>query len=384
MIKRVREINVRNRIIILSAAVSIFFFVFTTPILAWIGALITPPNELQNIRVLASTSSLRLTWDEPTEIDIKSISISISEQSFELSGSETSFSKGLDGSIPREIKIVVKDNFGITNNINISLEEFNDQADLVDFTYNQNDNETRANSTVFRRSLLLGIILLIGTFAVLGFDVSDMKTMVLGFYPSAVVIPYLLLSYSFLISESYEFNKLILSIVFSLLLYIISYFVVLTTNILNTSINVKIPLEQAARASQFIFSLISSYLILILFFGASFNFFEKIVFIVTPIFYLTFSAILMLENVTPKQAIIRSSSITLALIYGIFVLSIWPINYVYAILTIAVCFYILLSVALEIRPKLSRHVWIEYAILISLVTFLLILNSNWGINGTII
>ncbi len=383
MKQRIAEISVRNRIIIISSIISGIFFLFTTPILSWLFALVTRPPELQNIRVIASSTTLTVTWDPVTEIDVKSIAIEFNDQSYELESDEIRFNRAVNGEIPENITFKVRDNFGATNFTEVDLSEFG-EVDLVDEIFNDSNNDSRANSIVFNRSLFLGVIIIVGTFFVLGFSLSSRKTAVLGLYPAFVIVPYLFLTYSFLIAETFEINKLILSTIFSLVLYAISYFVILTTNILNTSLSIKIPLEQAARASQFIFSLISSYIILILFFGVTFNFFEKILLIIPPIFYLTFSAILMLENMKFNQAIIRSLSITLTLIYGIFVLSIWPINYVYAILAIAVCFYILLSVALEIRPKLNNYVWVEYGVLISLITFLLILNSSWGINGTII
>ena len=383
MRKRIRKISVRKRIVWVSGLTSILFFLLTAPVIAWVSSLVSPPNDLVNLRVLASRSSINLTWDKINEIDVNSLAIDFIDQSFELDSSESSFSKPVDGEIPKKITIKIKDRFGYENTMVIDLNEFSD-LDLVDQTFNKSELESRANFIVLSRGMLIGVIIFVGTSFVLGFHFSSLETTVLSFYPSIVIIPYLFLTYSFLIAESFEINKLILSVIFSLILYVISYFVILTTNILNTSISVKIPLEQAARASQFIFSLISSYIILVLFFGAAYNFFEKIILIVPPIFYLTFSAILMLENITSKQAIIRSLSITFALIYGIFVLSIWPINYIYSILTIAVCFYILLSVALEIRTKINIYVWIEYGVLGFLIAFLLILNSNWGISGTLI
>jgi hypothetical protein len=68
---------------------------------------------------------------------------------------------------------------------------------------------------------------------------------------------------------------------------------------------------------------------------------------------------------------------------SIIVLSIWPIQSIYSILSAAVIYYILLNIALENRPKLSKNIWLEYIFLILLVIILLFTNSTWGINGTI-
>lgn len=383
MKRRLRKYSVRNRLIAVSFSVAFLFFIFTTPIFSWVSSLVTPPSGLSNLNVIVTATTVNLSWDPVAEIDVADIVISFNENVYELGSSETKFSVDNQKSFTENITIQVRDRFGFNNTQEIDLSEQKDQ-DIVQVTFNEDDSAGRINRTVLSRSIIIGILIMLGTFAVLGFDFPSRKSKIISLYPTFVIVPYVFLSYSFLIGESLEFSKFLLSAIFSVLLLLITYFVTLTTNILNTSLEVKIPLEQAARASQFIFSLISSYLILILFFGVSFNFFEKIVLIIPPIFYLTFSAILMLENIKFQQAVVRSLSITFALIYGIFVLSIWPISYAYAILTIAIFFYILLSVALEIRPKVNKYVWLEYGVLIALVTMLLFINSSWGINGTLL
>ena len=69
---------------------------------------------------------------------------------------------------------------------------------------------------------------------------------------------------------------------------------------------------------------------------------------------------------------------------SIVVLSIWPIQSAYSILSAAVIYYILLNVALENRPKLGKSIWIEYIFLAILIVLLLFTNSVWGINGAIV
>ncbi len=227
------------------------------------------------------------------------------------------------------------------------------------------------------------MILLLTAF-VFKFKLTNFKQKILLFYPSIVLIPYVILSISFLVSETTEFSRFVLSALFSVVFYIVTYFVLLTTNILYTSTYVTIPLEQAARAAQFIFSLLSSYLVLILFFGASFNFFQKSILILPFIFYLSYSSILLLAEVKSFDATIKALTISLTIWISIFIFSIWPINYIFAILAVAVCFYILLSMSLEVRSNLNRYVWAEYGVLILLILILLIISSNWGINGTLI
>ncbi|MCA9381464.1 hypothetical protein KC678_04320 [Candidatus Dojkabacteria bacterium] len=376
MIKIVKNIPVRLRMVWVAGLAAAFFFVLTTPIINWVTDIITPPDELANITVTTSTESIKLRWSRSTDIDLKKIVIEIGDSQFELSRTATEYEYDIDSdSIPEQIKIKSTDYFTSTTTT----------IDLREGTVTANQ-QSGGNITlgILFRTFVITLILAYGMYAIVGFELESFKSRILIFYPAVSISPYVLITLSFLITEQFQFNKFILSFIFSIVLYVISYFVLLTTNILNTALEVKIPLEQAARASQFIFSLISSYLILILFFGANFNFFEKLVLIGPPVFYLTFSSILMLEHITAQQSVIRSLGITQTILYAIFVLSIWPVNYVYAILSIAVVFYILLSIALEIRSNLNRYVWVEYMVLVALITFLLVINSSWGINGTLL
>ncbi|MCA9386400.1 hypothetical protein KC669_00010 [Candidatus Dojkabacteria bacterium] len=376
MIKIVKNIPVRLRIVWVAGIAAALFFILTTPIINWVADIVTPPDELANISITTSTQSIKLRWNKSDDIDLRKITININDQIFELGKTSTDFEYDLDSDeIPESIVITTRDLFTTTTT----------KINIIEGTViaNQQAGGNITLGILFRTSVIVAT-LAYGMYAVVGFKTKSLKSKVIIFYPALSIIPYILITLSFLIAEQFQFNKFILSFMFSIVLYVISYFVILTTNILNTALEVKIPLEQAARASQFIFSLISSYLILILFFGANFNFFEKLVLIGPPVFYLTFSSILMLEHITPQQSIIRSLSITLTILYAIFVLSIWPVNYVYAILSIAVVFYILLSIALEIRSNLNRYVWVEYMVLVALITFLLVINSSWGINGTLL
>jgi hypothetical protein len=383
MIKQLRKIPVRRRIIGVALFVAFIFFFMSTPLLSWVRDVVASPREVRNLDVIATADSLRLTWDRAGDIDLTSIRITVGDDEIDLPADSVEFERRFDEFAPDSVTFSIRDRFSNQTDTVISLTDLQTD-DIVTDTYNEFDSSASANRIVISSSIAICLILFIGTIVVFGVEIEHIKTLVLTIYPTVIILPYAILSFSFLVSERGELNKLILSFIFSLLVYLIGYFLLLTVNILNTSIRIIIPLAQAARASQFIFSLISSYVILILFFGANYSFFEKTILILPNIFFVTFSTILMLEHITYRQAIIRSGSITITILYAIFVLSIWPTSYVYAILAIAVCYYILLSIALEFRQKLNRYIWIEYSTLVFLITFLLIINSSWGINGTLL
>lgn len=251
---------------------------------------------------------------------------------------------------------------------------------------NNAENETYPSLTsdFTIRIVFLGLIIWILSFFSLSHDLVMGKTLMLSFYSSLVISPLGLLALSIGFSDPHLWSLIISIASLTVFFVVLIYFVLLDVNIINISQKLEMPLEQAGRAAQFIFTLLSSYTVLILFFGADFIFFEKLLIIIPFIFLITFLSLYSPRGSSGLQSIVKSSSISLSIALSIFVLSVWPVNFVYAILAIAVIYYILLSLGMEFRSKVPRQVYYEYFTLIAIVIFLLFINAVWGILGTII
>lgn len=288
--------------------------------------------------------------------------------------------------VPFTVEIYENDQIGKSFQITtISIEDLNqtkqDGNVLIQIDSQNNPNILR--DFVPKVGILFFIILFLGFFAI-SHDLVLKKSFLLAMYSSIVMAPLGLLSLSISFSDpnllSLVFSIISLGLVFIFLMY----FVLLDVNILNISQKLEMPLEQAGRAAQFIFTLLSSYAVLILFFGANFNFFEKLLIIIPFIFVITLLSLYSPRDSSLGQSVVKSLSISLAIAVGVFVFSIWPVNFIYAILSIAVIFYILLSLGMEFRTRLPRQVYYEYISLAIIIVFLLLINSVWGILGPII
>src|SRR5207244_4360607 len=83
-------------------------------------------------------------------------------------------------------------------------------------------------------------------------------------------------------------NKFIFTSATTIVLAVVSYLLILTSNIINGSLYMQLPLEQAGKASQFIFGLISTYVMLIYLFSTGFELWVKLLVILPGIFYFTY------------------------------------------------------------------------------------------------
>jgi hypothetical protein len=144
-----------------------------------------------------------------------------------------------------------------------------------------------------------------------------------------------------------------------------------------------IPLGQAGKASQFVFSLISSYLLIAYLFGGAFSLELRLLLIGSFSFYFAYSGIWALQ-VSAQQVWLSSGAIALVMVLLTGLLSVWPIPSIYATIVAVVFLYIMLNVALEMREYINRAVWLEYGVLLIFIVIILFTLGEWGINGTII
>lgn len=376
--------TIRYKIIVATLFLTGLFFVFVTPVISWANDFFKKPDDFENISVIINVdNTVDLSWDKSFDIDLAKVEVQINDQVIEIDENTLSFARS-EIEYPLSLKLVVYDWFGNSREtLDVNLNE-PEQDQVFTRVYNRAEDLNQVATNIFARALLLGVILFGVSIYIYKEFQGNYKSKVLNAYPSFTLVPLVMLSATIVESESTLVSQLIIGAVISIVFGFLSYFVLLTVNILNNSIHRDLPLAQAARASQFIFSLISVYLTLILFFSSNYEFPIKLATIGVFVFALTFLTILLLPTDTKKTALFKTATITLVVLFATFVFGIWPIDYVYAILGIAVVYYMLLSVSLEIRGQINKYVWSEYALLVSLISLLLLLNSFWGINGPLI
>jgi hypothetical protein len=241
-------------------------------------------------------------------------------------------------------------------------------------------------STVFANFIIAGLVslvLAVGLPWVLFFKRRGMSPFTIGLLPAVIAFPLVLLLDSVIVPALSDFTQFSIIVIVGAVFWVATYLLILTANVLNGSVLYNIPLGQAGKAAQFIFSLISTYFLIAYLFGAAFPIEVRVILIATFVFYFTYSAIWVLR-VPLRQAFVSAGAITAMMVLVIILLSVWPISSVYATLAAIVFFYIMLNVALEMREIIGRMVWVEYVLLVSVVLLILFTNSSWGINGSLL
>lgn len=387
-----RRVNVRRRIVIASAVCSILLFIFTTPVISGILTFLAPPASLQNVKIIQSIDSVKLTWNIIDSPNVKSYTVKVNERIEEIAKDKAEYGitandTFVDNSESANISIQSNDFIGRQSQpIVFEITRITETSPLKTYeeTKGGDISAIRGGQSALLLAIIVSILLSIFAGWIFQFKIKTVKEGLLVGYVGIVNFSYLFIALSFLFGSELPLGRFVLSVLLSVGFYILSYLIYLTVNILYNSLSYELPLEQAAKASQFIFSLIASYLLLIAFFSSEYRLFDKTLFVSLFVGYYSLASISMLKNIKVKDAMWRTISITMVIVFAIFVISIWPIHYIYGILAIAVIYYILLSISLENRHTLTKYTWVEYGVLLSLVFFLFVLTSNWGINGSLL
>lgn len=231
---------------------------------------------------------------------------------------------------------------------------------------------------------VFSLLITIGTWWTLFFKRKGLSLLTIGTFPGMAAFPFMLLFVSIITSIFSGVGQLAIAFISSLVFWLVVYLLILTANVLNGAVLFNIPLGQAGKAAQFIFSLISSYFLIAFLFGAVFPIEARIGLIATFVFYFSYVNMWALEDINNRQAWLSAVSITAVISMATLVLSIWPIESIYTTLSLVVILYILLNVALEMRQRIGSMIWLEYAVLTFLIVLILFTNGIWGINGTLV
>jgi len=388
MNKKLKTLDTRQRAMLAVTLLGIVFFLLLSPISTGIGELLLPPSQLNNVTVVQKAREIDLSWDTASEYDVTGYYLTLNGQRInddKLNGRDVDNYAIYDLEQGKEYNVGIG---SIDTNGNISnLAQTSVTTKDRNSTYILNVQEDGSENS--KRTAMLAIFMAIVTFLltnwVLFFKVSGKRLLTISSYPSIALAPISILSYSLILTIDNGIYKNLFALAVSVGYIFVSYLLVLTANILNgAKVHGQLPLEQAAKASQFIVGLISTYLILIFTFSSDSNLVVKFVLILGFVFYFTYSSLSAIKELEEGNILLRTGSVVLTMLVAMLAISVWPIESIYSILVIAIIYYIIFNVALEVRGKVGRSLWVEYGILIGLITLLLLTNSVWGINGTII
>lgn len=233
------------------------------------------------------------------------------------------------------------------------------------------------------KPLILALVAYLGAFWILFFKVKGERLITVLLFPAISVFATSLFSELLIATVFSDLGQLSLVFISSIVFWFFTYVTLLTINILNTAYLQDIPLGQAARAAQFVLSLIISYLFFFLIFSNDLFIVFKLLGVGIISMLLVFISLWSIK-LRIQQRLNASLAIGLLLVLATGVLSTWPVASPYLALVLSLVMYICLGIALEIRDIISGWIWIEYGSLFVLIVVMLCLVAEWGINGALI
>lgn len=227
--------------------------------------------------------------------------------------------------------------------------------------------------------LVISFFMALGVFWVLNFSVKGERIItIIGFAVLNVFILSLFLEFLILTQGIVgQITTLLSSLIF---VFGINYLIILTGNIHNVAHESDIPLGQAGRAASYIFSLIVLLIAFFILFSNDFTILLRLGAIFFVTFYFTYSLLWTLK-INFDERLVSSLGIAFAtMLFGL-VLNLWPVPSIVASFIMVLVLYVSLGIALEMKEKISKYVWVEYGVLFMGIFLVLIAISSWGING---
>ncbi|MBE0574251.1 fibronectin type III domain-containing protein [Candidatus Dojkabacteria bacterium] len=386
--KKLKKFNTRQRAIFSVIIIGIVVFFITSPLSKIVYEILLPPNPVNNVTIIQKARELDLSWSRADEHDVIGYYIT-------LDGEEINDEKLNNKSVDnyeiysliegKEYTVQVGSKDASGNISNLAQTNVTTKSQNATIVLNPVNEATITYGNIAILAIFIGALVFFFTNWVLFYKVKGKRFFTIALYPTVVLIPLLVLSSSIILTINTTSYKFIFALGASLGVVFVSYLLMLTANILNgATILGQLPLEQAAKASQFIFGLVSTYIMLIFTFSSNFNLILKLGLVLAFVFYFTYSALSSIKELSEYHLLLRALSVVLVMFIAILAISVWPIESIYSILVLAIIYYIIFNVALEVRGKVGRSLWVEYGLLIGLITLLLVTNSVWGINGSII
>ena len=233
------------------------------------------------------------------------------------------------------------------------------------------------------RSLIAALFFAFSLEWVLNYNIRGIRLITLLTYSSFLVFIYSLFLELIVLQDSARISERTFSIFVLLSFFISIYLLILTVNILNVSYISKIPLARAAKAANFLYTLLGAYLSFLLVARSGIFSPLKVIGMTLSVFLFSLN-IMWFKKESRKQLWGESIALTLAMFTMFVVFLLWPVSAELYSMFFIIVFYILLNLSLEERTSTGFLLKLEYVVLFLLAFILLLKITVWGINGSII
>ncbi len=237
------------------------------------------------------------------------------------------------------------------------------------------------NSKVFK-AFIVSLVYLTGLYWVLGYRIKGIRLITILGYSSYLVFIQSLFIELIVFQNIARLTQRGISFITLIGFGVSIYFLILTMNILNTSYISKIPLAQAAKATNFIYTLFGAYFTFLLISRIGIYDLAKIPIYILVVFLLTLN-LFWFKKESFQQLFGETSAVVLFMSIIFITFIIWPLSVEVLSMLYTVIFYILLGLGLEERETTSFLMRVEYVLLFIVTVFVVLKLSVWGINGSI-
>ncbi|MBN2015724.1 hypothetical protein JW766_02735 [Candidatus Dojkabacteria bacterium] len=233
------------------------------------------------------------------------------------------------------------------------------------------------------KALLVAGVFLVGLYWVLGFKIKGIRLLTILGYSSYIVFIQALFIELVIFQSEGRISERTFSLLVLFFFGISIYLLILTMNILNISYISKIPLAQAAKAANFLFTLFGAYFSFLLILRSGVFVVIKLIVFSFVVFLLTLN-IFWFKKESARQLFGETVAVVLSIATAFVIFIIWPLSVEVATMFYVIVYYIFLSLGLEEKETTSTAMRVEYMILLFLAVFLLLKLAVWGINGAFI
>lgn len=236
-------------------------------------------------------------------------------------------------------------------------------------------------TNLFIRSLVMGSVSYFVLWLILGIKTTSYKKHLFVLLPTALSVFLISLFLYFLIpklTERFIYKTMAAVVIAFFSLFI--YFSSLMANILHKSIDDPLPLVKAARTAFYIISLITIFITTTLFLSIDIDVWVAMLIVtILVLFYLFVN--LWYTSLADKESFRFSILGTLIVVFGFIVLINWPINISLIALSLTYIIYMYLGLIFNVlNGTFVKTLWVEYALLGIVLSYILLKFSDWGIN----
>lgn len=233
------------------------------------------------------------------------------------------------------------------------------------------------------KGFVVSIVMFLGVFWVSNFNIQGRRFVTILFTPSYSVFILSIFLELVLFENISRVRERTFSVIFLAAFLVYNYLHILTVNILNVTSLKKIPLGQAGKASEYVFTLITLFITFLVVFSSTIGLGVKLLGVFGITFLYVYSNFWLLPF-SRRDLLILVIGIALLTSGSAVILSFWPLGAELMSLYLIIFLYVLIGLGLEISDKVSVLIWIEYMFLIFFGLFLVFKLSTWGINGSIL